>query len=404
MRTIQGICIGLVLVLVSPLAATYFQEPRVTVVLWVLSVCIVFAGASNMGMTLAQKDLNFSLEFRQQVLCKLLAVVTTIASAYLLGDYRALVIGVATGYGSGWLTSYWMHPYRPRWNLSRIPEIWALTKWMMIGGIGGFILRKSDELIASRIGTTREYGLYNVGADLGQLPTGELGPAMLRALLPVLSSIQGDVRRTNDAVLKTLAAANTLTFPVGFGFAAIAVPATELILGAQWAQAAQYVALFSLAGAAQFAVSPLNTLLVLYGHTRVQSRVVWLEFAVFATSSLALVPHFHLLGLVMGRILASLISAGATLIITQKYCHLQASSVTATLFRPLVGAVAMAVGVAYLLGQVPPGFLPLLFCVACGAILYSVWCLFSWLTFGKPQGLESTVVDYFLSRNPRQAL
>jgi len=395
LRLLEGCAIGLLLLAMAYPSALYFKEPRVEAVMWVLAICLAISGASNIGFTLAQKEFNFALEFRHNLICKSLGVAATVAAAYVLRDYRALVIGIATGYTSGSIMSYVMHPYRPRWDTSKIAEIWAITKWLMLSGVAGFFLRKSDELIAARIGTTGEFGLYNVGADLGQLPTGELGPAMLRAFLPVLSSIQEDITRTNQAVLKTLSAVNTITFPVGLGFAGLALPATELILGARWTEAAPFVALCAMAGVVQFVMSPLTTLLILRGHTRLQNHIVWAEFAIFVFCSLILVPRLHLIGLVWARIIASSSNALITAICARQYCGLSLVAVSQALLRPALGAVGMYALVDFASGLFAEKAWSLAIGMVVGALAYSVWTLLTWLAAGRPEGLESTVVDFF---------
>ncbi|APW45076.1 lipopolysaccharide biosynthesis protein [Rhodoferax antarcticus] len=400
LRLLEGCVVSLLLLGAAHPSALYFQEPRVEAVMWVLAACIAISSASNIGFTLAQKEFNFSLEFRHNLICKSMGLGATIAAAYLLRDYRALVIGVATGYTSGCIMSYVMHPYRPSWNTTKIAEIWAVTKWLMLAGVGGFFLRKSDELIAARIGTTGEYGLYNMGADLGQLPTGELGPAMLRAFLPVLSTIQDDVVRTNQAVLKTLSAVNAITLPVGLGFAAVAVPATTLILGTRWQEAAPLVALFAVAGVIQFLMSPLSTLLILRGHTRLQNHIVWSEFAVFALCSLVLVPQMHLLGLVWARITASSVNAMVTAFCASFYCQVALGATIKRLLRPAVGAVGMYLLVNLVTQQMSGSAWSLATGITLGALAYTVWMTLTWFAAGRPEGLESTVFDYFASRKP----
>ncbi|MBK9442483.1 MAG: oligosaccharide flippase family protein [Comamonadaceae bacterium] len=265
-------------------------------------------------------------------------------------------------------------------------------------GRGRVFLRKSDELIAARIGSTHEFGVYNVGSDLGRLPIGELGPAMLRAFLPVLSTIQNDLQRTNSAVLKTLSAINTITLPVGFGFAAVALPATAIVLGPQWLDAAPLVAAFALAGVVQFAMSPLGTLLTLRGHTRVQSRIVWVEFAVFVVACLLLVPHFHLLGLVGSRILASLCSAVLAALSTQRLCDLPMRQIGGAIWRPLLGAIGMALLVSLVISLFQNTLVQLVVGVVSGVAFYATWTLATWYWAGKPEGFESTVMDYLQRR------
>ena len=394
LRWLQSIGMGLTLLFISPLAATYFAEPRVEYVLWVLAGCVAFAGSGNIGLVLAQKEFNFSLEFRIQVICKTLGVVATVAAGYLLRDYRALVIGVSTGYISGMILSYVMHPYRPRWNTSKIADIWAVTKWLMLAGVGGFILRKSDELIAARIGTTADYGLYNVGADLGQLPTGEVGPAMLRAFMPVIVAMRGGVDEINAAVVKTVGAINTITLPIGIGFAAVAAPACSLILGPTWSGAAQYVAAFALVGTAQIIQSPFNTLLTVRGHTKMQSKAVWLEFAVFLAASAALVPHIFLMGLVWARLLGSLVNLAVIFLAARKHCGISISATAMALLRPLIGAALMYLAVQAIVNHVDGDAFKLGLGIVCGAVTFAIWSLCSWWAAGRPDGLESTVIEF----------
>jgi len=404
LRVLQGLGIGLILLAVSALAADYFKEPRVEYVLWVMAACLPLAGASSMGPTLAQKEFNFSLDFKINVICKSAGVVATITAGYLLRDYRALVIGLATNYVSGFIVSYGLHPYRPRWTTSKIGEIWAVTKWLMLAEVAGFVLRKGDELIAARIGTTAEFGQYNVGADLGQLPAGEVGPSMLKAFLPVLAAMRSGETDVNNAVLKTVSAVNTVTLPIGFGLAAVAAPATYLILGPSWTGAVQFVAAFAIASTLAVMQSPLNTLLLMRGNTKVQSYAVWLEFAVFLLSAALLVPSFFLIGLVWARMLGSVASLGATVLATRKYYGMSLGSVALTIARPLLGAALMFVIVQAVINQMQGNALQLGVGIFCGAMTFTLWSLFSWLLVGRPAGLESTLFDYVqqLMKNKRQ--
>lgn len=402
LRVLEGSAVGLLLLAAASPSAHYFSEPRVEAVLWALAACTTIHSASNIGLTLAQKDFNFSLEFRHNLICKFTGVLATITAAHVLRDYRALVIGVVTGYTTECIMSYVMHPYRPRWNTTKIADIWAVTKWLMLAGVGGFILRKSDELVAARIGSTAEFGLYNVASSVGQLPTGELGPGILRAFLPVLSSIQDDITRTNQAVLKTLAATNTLTLPVGLGFAAIATPATAVLLGEHWLGAAPLVAIFAVAGALQFALTPLGTLLVLRGHTRVQSQIVWIEFAAFSAVALLLVPQLHLIGLVWARIAGSLVNGALTAGYTQQLCRLPMRVVGKALARPLIGALGMFALVSLVVAQFATQTAQLAFGISAGILVFGCWSALTWLLAGRPEGLESTVFDWFARRSYRQ--
>ena len=399
LRLIQCIGIGVFVFISAPLAAIYFSEPRVEPVLWAMAIFIAIHGTTNIGLTLAHKNFNFALFFRVNVIAKIVSVSATLVFGFILKDYRALVIGIGSGYVISVILSYTMHSYRPCLNTKEIKAIWNFTKWLMINSIGVSLLRQSDEIFAARIAGTTAFGEYHVGADLGKLPVSELGPAMMRAFLPVLSSLQEDARRVNSAVLKTLSAVNILTMPIGFGVAAIAVPLTLIVLGDKWIQAASFVAIFAIISTFQFVTSPLIALLILNGYTKIQNTATWIEFLLFAVAAYILLPYFDLIGLAIARLFASVISAGLILYFSNKYCFTNIYSMLSSIFRPMIGSLLMGVGVNYLLNRLSDGsYVYLAIAIFIGAGFYFFWCLLTWLMLGKPEGLESTVLDNYKAK------
>jgi lipopolysaccharide exporter len=393
LSVLQGLLIGVLLAAASPFLARYFEEPRVVAVLLTLAACIALTSFTNIGLTLAQKDFQFSLIFRHQVACKVIGAVSTMVAGFLLRDYRALVIGIGIGYLASLVLSYTMHPYRPRWDTSRMREIWGISKWLMFGGIAQFSLRRGDELIAARVGSTHEYGIYNVGADLGQLPTGEVGPALLRALLPVLASLKDDVERANAAVVKTVAALNSITVPIGVGFAALSVQATAVMLGPSWTEAARFVMLFALVNTVQLMANPLGTLLILRGLTRLQSHMVWLEFACFIALSALMVPSLGLVGLAYARLVAGVFNVLAMAVVCRLRCGLSLRKLAFAILRPTVGAALMYLLITACLGLVESLPAQILLGVGAGAAVYMCWAFATWRLSGRPEGFESTALE-----------
>jgi O-antigen/teichoic acid export membrane protein len=403
LRLLEFLAVGVLISIASYPAAIYFGELRVIPVLLVMASCIAVQGFSSIGYFLALKELNFAVEFRLAVLGKLIGVAFTVLGGLAFRDYRALVLGIAAGYLSSAVLSYTVHPYRARWNVSRIAEIWHLTKWLTFAGIASFSLRKGDELIAARIGGAQQFGLYNVGADLGQMPTGEVGPALLKAFLPVLSTIQDDVARTNRAVLKTIAAVNTLTMPIGTLVFVLAIPLTSLILGAGWQDAAPLVAVFAVISTIQILVSPLNTLLVLRGYTRLQSTIIWLEFAAFLLAAAILVPHFGIIGLAYARLVSTAANAALTTFHAHTFCAITYFGVVIALCRPTIGIALIALVFLAFGHSFAAPFLNAVMVAALGLLIYTIWVAGSWQLAGRPEGLESTIADRWRLRQARAA-
>lgn len=393
LRLGQSVAIALLICGLSPLLATLFEDPRLIQLLLILAGCVVISGLANMAQTLCQKEYQFRTAFKIDVLSKVASIGTTLAVAQFIQDYRALIFGITAGYIASMVLGYLLHPHRPRFETSKIPAIWAVTKWLMVANIGGYILTKGDELIAAKTGTPHDYGNYNVGADLGQLPIQEVGPATLRALLPVLSELAINRERLLSATIKTSRALNTIIWPIGLGFFAIAADATMMMLGPKWHEASIYVALFALVATLQTAAQPLLALMTIDGATKQHTHLAWGQFAAFVVATAALLPSYGLVGLAVARLVASCTCLAHTIWLARSVCGLAIKQSAFTMVRPALCAAIMMLAVSWVTAAVSGAMTSLLVAVPLGVVVYTATSWAAWTLTDKPEGLESTVVD-----------
>ena len=394
LRGLQGLLIGGCLALAAPWAAAFFNEPRLKLVLLVLAVVQAPMGYSNIGMTLAYRDLHFATEFKWLFSTKVAAVCVTLVTALYVPDYRALLTGLVAGYVVEFILSYWLHPYRPSWDTRRIKELWAVSKWLLLSGLGGYVLGRFDQLVAAKIGSTQQYGLYTVGADIGQLPTSEVGGTLARPLFPILASLKHNWHEAEQTALHMLNTVNSVTFPLGVGLAVISQDATAVILGPKWAEAAPFLAGFALIGTIQSFHNPLTTLLNVAGYVKVQTYAIWLEFACFAAMSFYLIPNYNLMGLIYARIAAGLIKCLIVIFATSWRSSLKIKAIYTAVWPALFSAAAMGAVLIYLPIMVPHDLTRLILKIAVGAATYITIMLILWHATGKPNGS----IRYVLSK------
>ena len=99
--------------LLSPLAATYFNDPRVTLVTQVLAVSLILSGLENIAVVTFQKEMQFGKEF-QFLFCKrIVGFIVTIVAAWFIRSYWALVIGALAGRTFGVALSFRNAPDAP---------------------------------------------------------------------------------------------------------------------------------------------------------------------------------------------------------------------------------------------------------------------------------------------------
>lgn len=394
-KVIQSAVVALAVAVAAPFAADYFNEPRVAPILWVLIASIILSGLASVGPLMARKELNFSLEVKASLIGRVATLIATIALAVAWHSYWALVAGTLIGQVIGFAAGYALHPYRPRFTLVHARELWGFSQWMLVSGIGLFFARKVDGFVVGRAGTAKDLGVYNIGMEMGQMITMELGAPLNRALLPVLSTLHGDPLRMRAALMKTVAAVNTVTLPAGVGLALVANLVVPVVLGRAWTEAIPFLVLFSLIGAIRFVIGPYYTLLMTIGSSRTLAFMSWFELAVFAVMA-AVFWQRGVEGIAYARLVSTIVIVIVWIELGRRN-GLAVTGLARAIARPAVGCVLMALALWLLpLPDLGDGA-ALAARIAIGSIVYLGWIIGSWVALGRPDGLESHFIEQIIS-------
>ena len=430
LRIAQGLLVGVILLVVSPEAAVYFHEPRIIELLWVMVFCTLLGSTNNIGVVDFRKGLNFKAEFAFNVACRLLGFIATIALAFWLRNYWAMIGGIAINSLLSWLLSYVMHPFRPRLSLTRIASLWNFSKWMLVANTGIYINMRLDEFVAARLGSSANFGIYNVSSELGQLPTNELSIPVSRVLVPVLSKIQDEKSRVWETYLKTMAGINTLTLPAGIGMALVTPDLVPILLGEHWLGAIPYIRIFALYGTLRFVFSGIYNVFTAQGKIRAHAAMLWFEIMLVAGLCFPAGAHYGLLGIAMARLAVSGLIALVILVLLYVYGKITPFAFFGKLLRPGLASLCMAMSlwliphlvtnesltnlplreileILRILQQPPPMLLEthaLNFAalVTLGTLSYTSSLLILWRFQGKPDGVESIVLSFLVKALARR--
>jgi len=399
LRLIQAFMVASVVGALTPLAGSYFRDDRVIPVMLVLGFGIVFSAFANIGPVLARKNLDFGLEVKIGIISKSISFVVTVIAAYTLRSYWALIIGTYAGHISGVWLSYRLHPFRPRWDVSRLRELWSFSQWLLVSSIGNFFGRKLDELILGRIGTAQDLGVYNVASEIGQTVTVEISAPVNRTLFPVLSSMQNDKSASISLFFTTLGIINTFTIPVGVGMCLVAAPFVQVILGEKWLAVIPILQVFAIMGSIRFLVSPYYVWLMVIGHSKKLAMMSWLELLIFIVFTTILYER-GVLGLAWARLLTTLVTV--TIWIRMGYSvGLSPLFLLKVLFRPICASFVMGLVLWYLpnMFEFSQPYIELLIFIAFGVFSYVVTLVLIWLLMKKPNGIEWSVLNWMRKQN-----
>jgi len=175
-------------------------------------------------------------------------IVSTAISVVLvltLRTYWALAIGIIGMYGARVLFSYIAHPYRPRWDMSKFKKLFGFSSAFLLRGVSYYAVNNLHIFTISIFATTAIVGAFGAAQSIALMLVGEISMSVTSATFPGIAQIKHDAQRLRQGVIKSLQGVLIIAAPTGIGLAAIAVPATTILLGnnPEWGVASSYLTL-----------------------------------------------------------------------------------------------------------------------------------------------------------------
>ena len=92
--------------------------------------------------------------------------IITVAAAFYLRSYWALVWGTLFGGASSVMVSYIMHPYRPCICLSSARELFSFSGWLFAANMIYFLNGRAPDFIIGKLVGAQGLGFYNLALSL----------------------------------------------------------------------------------------------------------------------------------------------------------------------------------------------------------------------------------------------
>jgi O-antigen/teichoic acid export membrane protein len=394
LEIVQALALAGVLVLVAPWSARYFEDARVTLVIYALALRAVLGSFENIGVVAFRRDLEFEKEFWFGVSKKMAMVGLTIIAAFTLQSYWALVFGLVVGRCADVVISFRLHPYRPRFCLRKTAELWGFSKWLLAGRVGDMIKRKLDELvIGGELGTTA-MGNYFVAADVATAPTEEIVGPMSRGIYPVYSQLLDTRSQLIDSFLLVLSSTTYLCMPLGMGLSAIAPNLVPLVLGEKWLAAIQLIEYLGICGIAMALVMTVEPLLVATGRARLFASFQWLQLLILAPALIYAGKMLGVVGVAAAKTVILTLSLPIWFYVVSRAELISARRMLAAVLPALLAGIAMYAGVRAV-GQIPmpSEVLILISQLIMGAGIYLAVSWSIWRARGCPDGAERQALD-----------
>lgn len=400
----KGALLAVLLVALARPLASFFAEPRLEPVLWWLALAAVLQGVGNIGTVDFRRDLEIAREFRFHLYGRLAQLVAGVGLALLWRDWRALVAAILARRVALLVASYTMSSYRPRPSLARLKELIDFSKWVLANNALSFLRERIDALVVGKLAGPEPLGLYTVAQEIADLPTSELAQPIARAAFPGYARIAEDHGRLASAYLESLGLVMAICLPAAIGIGLLADPLVRVLLGPAWIGAVPLVEALVLYGLMRTVSTLAGPVYLALGRVRIEPALLALYLAML----LPLLPLMVLWTGVFGAVLALSVCAAVNLVLNlvvlARLLGLGPARMLAVVWRTLLAAALMAVGVALVDGLVEPPAARLLAGIGTGGPLFAAGLLGLWRLAGRPPGAERTLLARaadLLARMPR---
>lgn len=287
--TAAGVVVTLVILLIAPVAAAFYGEPDVGLLVAGLALPFLITSSGAQHIALINRRMEFGNLAIIDVATSAVTLIVVVGWALYAPSFWALwagaVAGAVVSISLSWIYSRW-RPSMPRWT----EEGWGMIKFgsdLTGFNLANFFARNLDNVIIGKVSGSVSLGLYERAYKLLLFPLTQVTNPLSQVMLPTLSRLVSEPGRYRYAFIRVMRLMLLAILP---GVAAAIAMADTLIpffLGEKWVAAIPIFQALGFAAMVQPLNNPAGWLFISQGRSR---DFLWcgLATAVIAISAFAL--------------------------------------------------------------------------------------------------------------------
>ena len=251
----------LVIFLFKDKIATLVGSPGLGMPISLASLLIVLQAFSSIQMARYKRDFDFKTLFFVRMGTSLLPLVVTIPLAVILRNYWALLIGnfasltfraVALTVKAKWKIKFY-------YNFALLKEMFSFTSWTLLESVSVWLTSYIDVFIVGSVLSSHYLGLYKTAMTTVNSYMGIVTASVLPVVFSALSRYQNDEKQFKQTFFTFQRLTAVLVIPMGVGIYLFRDTVTQILLGSQWMDAADFLGLWGLTGAITIVISHFSS-------------------------------------------------------------------------------------------------------------------------------------------------
>ncbi len=331
----------------SPWVAAFFNDPRLTDILRVLSLTLIISGLGSIHQARMSRELQFRRSFIPETGKTIAKAIVSIGMALLGFGVWSLVWGqIAANLAA--TTLYWIYAnWRPRLALD-LGVAWSQLRYsinILFLEIMGMVQQNLDYLIIGKRFDTTQLGYYTIAFRVPELAIIYACSMVSRVLFPVFSKIQGDLGALREGYLNTLRYVSLYTIPAGVGIALVTSEFVTVAYGDQWLPAIPLMQVLSLYAILYSVAYNAGDVYKATGRPDILAKLSVVEL-VIAVPLLWIGATYGILYVALAHLAANIILALIKLVVVTQLVHFSFMDIFKALQPAVTGSLVMILTVS----------------------------------------------------------
>lgn len=232
-----GFALYLVLFLIAPWIAAFYEEPQLEELMRVLAIVVIINSLAVVQRAIFIQAINFKTQAKASFLAAVISGVIGVLCALKGFGVWALVIqqifNVLIDTTFLWNYSEW----RPRllYSWMSFKELFSFGSKLLASGLLDTLYNNMHGLVVGKVFSPTSLGYYSRAGQFSEFPSKNATRIFQRVTYPVLCEIQNDDTKLAANYRKLLRISAFVVFPMMSLLAALASPITIIVLGQKWA-------------------------------------------------------------------------------------------------------------------------------------------------------------------------
>lgn len=224
---------GFLLIIAKPITQAYSDE-RLLPLVFAIAALTFLASFENPKFVSFERRLEFRQSFFLEGSEKIVSFVCVLAAALYFQNYWALIIGTAAAQLTRVAMTYFLIPFRPKFELSRWRQLMSFSVWLTGASFVKALNQRSTPLLIGAFLPSSSVGQFSLAHRVAELPLQEAKGALQKALFPAFARMRNQPKRLFEAYLKAQALSSFFVLAAGIGFAVLAEDVVITLLSEKW--------------------------------------------------------------------------------------------------------------------------------------------------------------------------